>query len=423
MPDQAKNLLIGLFITAAAAIVIFILMFLNPSTGDEGKVIHVRFTDIDKITVGTRVTYAGKPVGEVIGISEVKEGRNAKADANGKIYFYDLTLRVDSGVQVFNTDEISARTSGLLGEKNVEITPLAPRPGIESIELNDKQVIYAEMTGSVEETFKEFKEAADKLELALDAATDIMNRIRDGNLVEKITKSAENVESITTALNKPEEWSDIIHNVQKLAQNVNTSWTNVDKTINTFNDAAENAKSLLGKGHEVIVNVSEGQGTLGRILVSDDLYLRTNSIMSKMETIMDDINHYGLLFSSDKGWQRLRARRLNLLQQLCTPQEFRNYFNDEIDQISTSLSRVYMVMNEVEGNPCCCDLMQDREFTKVFAELMRRISMLEEEVRMYNTQVVDMQVHQTELGDGSPCCYPNVMMPCFMEDYPAYFVY
>ena len=51
--------------------------------------------------------------------------------------------------------------------------------------------------------------------------------------------------------------------------------------------------------------------------------------------------------------------------------------------------------------------MQDREFTKVFAELMRRVGMLEEEVRMYNAQAVEMQVHQTELGD-APCC----MQPC-----------
>ena len=420
MPDQVKNLMIGLFVTAAAAIVIFILMFLNPSVGDEGKIIHVRFTDIDKITVGTRVTYAGKPVGEVIGINEVQEGRNAKADENGKIFIYDLTLRVDSGVKVFNTDEISARTSGLLGEKNVDITPLAPAKGVVVLEMGDHEVIYAQMTGTVEETFKEFKEAADKLELALDAATDIMNRIRNGNLVEKITKSAENVESITTALNKPDEWSDIILNIEKLARNINKSWDNVDKTITTIGDAAQSAKSLMGKGEEIIAKTAKGEGTLGKFLVSDDIYLRTSSIMSKLETIMDDINHYGLLFSSDKSWQRLRARRLNLLQKLCTPQEFRNYFNDEVNQISTSLSRVYMVMNEVESNPCCCDLMQDREFTKVFAELMRRVTMLEEEVRMYNTQVVDMQVHSTELGDGTPCCYPVMMMPCYMDDYPCF---
>lgn len=413
MADQVKNLMIGLFVTAAAGIVIFILMFLHPRIGDEGKIIHVRFTDIDKVTIGTRVTYAGKPVGEVIGIDEIEEGRNGKTDSGSHVYIYDLTLRVDSKVKVFNTDEISLRTSGLLGEKNVDITPIAPEKGQVLLEI-DGQVIYAQQTGTVEETFKEFKEAADKLEAALDAATDILNRIRENKLVEKVTTIVENVESITAALNKPDELAETILNVQQFSKSLNSSWVGVDKFIKDIDDAALSITATMGHGQGIFNKITTGEGTLGKFLVTDDVYLRTSSIMSKMETILDDINHYGLLFQSDKGWQRLRARRLNLLQQLSTPQEFRNYFNDEINQISTSLSRVYMVLNEVENDPCCGDLMQDREFTKVFAELMRRVTMLEEEVRMYNTQIVETQVRSTELG--SPACYTPSYQSCDCYD-------
>lgn len=417
MADQLKNLLIGLFVTAAAGVVIFILMFLHPRIGDDGRIIHVRFTDIDKVTIGTRVTYAGKPVGEVIGIEEVQEGRAGKTDEGGHVYIYDLTLRVDSKVKVFNTDEIASRTSGLLGEKNIDITPISPKPGQVLIEV-DANPIYAQQTGTVEETFKEFKEAADKLEAALDAATDILNRVRENRLVEKVTKVVENVESITSALNKPDEISGIVTNAHKFSENLNKTWDNVDKFVDSvrhswvsvdkfikdIDDAALSITEFVHGGQGIIQDVSQGKGTLGKFLGSDDFYLRTNSIMSKLETVLDDINHYGLLFQSDKGWQRLRARRMNLLQKLCSPQEFRNYFNDEINQISTSLSRVYTVLNEIENDPCNCDVMQDREFTKVFSDLMRRVSMLEEEVRMYNTQIMETQVHKTELGN--PTCYP-----------------
>lgn len=426
MADQVKNLMIGLFVVAAAAVVIFILMFLHPRIGDEGQVIHVRFTDVDKITVGTRVTYAGKPVGEVIGITEVEEGRGGKTDSSGHVYIYDLTLQVDSKVKIFNTDEIASRTSGLLGEKNVEITPIAAQPGQELKEV-DGQIIYSLQTGTVEETFKEFKDAADKLQATLDAVHDILDRIRNNNLVEKITLAVENidsitdtintklveklvivvenVESITDSLNKPDELAEIIQNVHKFSNSLNTSWVSVDKFIKDIDDAALSITKFVGHGQVIVEDVSSGKGSLGKFLGNDDFYLRTSSIMSKMETILDDINHYGLLFQSDKGWQRLRARRMNLLQKLCSPQEFRNYFNDEINQISTSLSRVYMVLNEVENDPCNCDVMQDREFTKVFADLMRRVTMLEEEIRMYNTQIVEAQVHTTELGSPS-CCIP-----------------
>lgn len=416
MADQIKNLMIGLFITAAAAIVIFILMFLHPRIGDEGKIIHVRFTDIDKVTIGTRVTYAGKPVGEVIEIDEVKEGRAAQTDSGGHLYIYDLTLRIDSGIKVYNTDEVALRTSGLLGEKNVDITPLAPQKGQEFVEI-EGQPIYAEQTGTVEETFKEFKEAADKLELALDGVTDILNRIRDNNLVEKITQAVENIESVTGSLDRPEEWKEIVTNVRKFSQSINRSWVSVDKFLTDVDEAALSITATMNQGKGIFETVSRGEGTLGRFLATDDVYLRTSSIMSKAETVLDDINHYGLLFHSDKSWQRLRARRLNLLQQLSTPQEFRNYFNDEINQISTSLSRVYTVMNEMENDPCSCDVMQDREFTKVFAELMRRVTMLEEEVRLYNTQIVETQVHTTELNPPGCCCPEPVSCPsCFVPN-------
>lgn len=407
MADQVKNLMIGLFVTAATGIVIFILMFLHPKIGDEGKLIHVRFTDVDKVTIGTRVTYAGKPVGEVVAIEETEEGRSGKTDSSGRVYIYDLTLQVDTGVKVFNTDEIALRTSGLLGEKNVDITPIAPKKG-QVLQEIDGDVIYAQQTGTVEETFKEFKEAADKLEAALDAATDILNRVRENKLVEKITNAVENVESITAALSKPDEFVEIIMGVQKFVRSLNHSWVGVDKFIKDIDDAALSITATMGSGQSIFDKVSKGEGTFGKFLGTDEVYLRTSSIMSKMETILDDINHYGLLFQSDKGWQRLRARRLNLLQKLSTPQEFRNYFNDEINQISTSLSRVYMVLNEVENDPCCYDIMQDREFTKVFADLMRRVTMLEEEIRMYNTQIMEAKIHSTELGSPAYCqpCYP-----------------
>jgi len=406
MVDQFKNLMIGIFITAAAAIIIFILMFLHPNIGDKGKTLHARFVDVDKISIGTRVTYAGKPVGEVVAIEEIKDARAGKQDSLNHVYSYDVTLLVDSGINIFTTDQVSARTSGLLGEKNIEITPYAPEKGVALIPI-DGTVIYAEETGSVEDTFKEFKTAADKFEMAMDSITDFMKTIKDHKLVDKVTHVVENVDDITTALNKPDQWNDIIINLDHLSKDfsnlmvkANKSWDTVDTTLASVNAAAAD-------GAAVVAKVARGEGTVGRLLESDDLYLRTNSIFSKAETMMDDINHYGLLFQTDKGWQRLRARRMNLLAKLQSPQEFRNYFNDEVNQISTSISRVYSVLDAVENNPCCCNVMQDREFTKVFAELMRRVKMLEEEVRMYNTQAMELTVHQTELGcpPPLPCCW------------------
>ena len=102
MADQMKNILIGIFVLAAIAIMIFVLMYIHPTVGDQGRMLHVRFANIDKVNVGTRVTLAGKPVGEVTEIREVEYGRAGKADSSGQVYIYELDLEVDSTVHAYN---------------------------------------------------------------------------------------------------------------------------------------------------------------------------------------------------------------------------------------------------------------------------------------------------------------------------------
>jgi phospholipid/cholesterol/gamma-HCH transport system substrate-binding protein len=368
MSDQMKNLLIGLFTATALAIVVFMVLFLHPYVGDQGQILRVRFTDIDKITVGTRVLLAGKPVGEVKSIKVLDEVSDSRIEKNGDVYVYELELAVDSSLKVYNTDRISLRTSGLLGEKSVSIDPEPPQPDQKLRVVND-EILYAEGTGSVEDTFKEFKQVADKFDLALDLVIDTLQELKDRHTWENVANTIDNLSDIST----------------RLAD----SWGKVDDTLTNIADTTSNTKEITAK-------VIEGEGTLGKIVSKDDLYLRTTALLSKGETVLDDMNHYGIMFHLDKGWQRMRSRRMNMLERLKTPQDFRNYFNDEVGQISTSLSRVGMVLDKSEKYP---NLMEDMEYRKVFAELMRKVDGLDEALKMYNIQVVDTEAKKTELSD------------------------
>lgn len=477
--------MIAIFVLAATSIVTFLLMFIHPSVGDEKKILTVRFPDIDKVSLGTRVTYGGKPVGEVVDIREIPGEKMHRFTRDGKVYLYELELKVDSSVNVFNTDEVALRTSGLLGEKSVSINPSPPKPG-EKIKQIDSEVIYANETGTVEQTFKEFKEVADKLDAALDNINRIMDDLQHEHTFKNVARVVSNLADITDSLNKPKSISDTIANVHHFAQSLDESWNKLEKIINNFEETSDHVKDITSavnqpdnlaetveNVHEatqrlvttwdtvdiafgyladttkntkeitdsvnepeelngIVHNVSnittrlsndmprvsyalnelsataantnlitskvtEGQGALGKILVDDELYLRITSILNKGEVIMDDINHYGLLFHSDKNWQRLRARRLNLLAKLCTPQEFRNFFNDEVDNITTSLARVNMVLDRNESLYPCGLLLDDNDFTKVYAELLRRVTSMEEALKMYNMQLVEYQLPQTEI--------------------------
>lgn len=399
MADPVKNFIIGLFVLAALGIIIFVILFLNPTTGDEGKVLRARFADVDKVTVGTRVNFAGKPVGEVTAIRELQDAITERRSHDGFIYVYELELKVDSSVNVFNTDEISVRTSGLLGERSIAITPRPPRPG-EKLRIVNNDILYATETSSVEDTLKEFKELSDKVEEVLDGVIDALSTMKDKGLWENVAKSGKNIEEFTATLNQPDKINEILENfgtlselLVELGQKANTSWKTVDESLVNVRTMTEDTKGI-------VVKIKGGEGSMGQILAKEDFYLQIKSLLSKADTTMNDINHYGVLFHLDKGWQRMRARRLNLLNRLSNPQEFRNFFNDEMDQISTSLSRVYMLLDSTT-DPCNGYSMFDEcEYNKVFAEVLRKIAIIEENLNMYNQQRMQEQVYQTEL---SPC--------------------
>ncbi|MCB1149062.1 MAG: MCE family protein [Chlamydiia bacterium] len=337
MLQQSKNFMIGLFVIVALAVITYILLFLHPESGDRGQVLKVRFTDIDKINIGTRVLFAGFPVGEVTNIEEVEGARLHAVDApDDDVYIYQLTLRIDSGVVVYTTDLVTPTTSGLLGEKQVLISPRPPKAGVELVRVTD-QTLFAEPAASVENAIRSIGEVAEKINAGL--AT-----LEQEKFWENLAGTAQNIEEVTAAINQPEE-------ISKFVENLNS-------------------------------------GTIGKLFSSEDLYLRLTSVISKGETVMDDINHYGLLFNTSKEWQRLRARRMNLLAELSSPQEFTNYFNDEVNQIATSISRVGQVISD----GCCPGVWSNvcsREFEDVFADLLRRIEGLESHIKLLNQQIVD----------------------------------
>ncbi len=430
MAASIKNILIGIFVITAIAIIVFIFLFLHPSVGDNAKTLRVRFTDLDKVNVGTRVTFAGRPVGEVVSIKEIPSARTGRVSVHGDVYVYELELKVDSGVDVYNTDEIMLRTSGLLGERNIEINPRPLEPGEKLLRV-ENEVLYAAQPASVEDTMKQIGELSKKFGTVLEDFHNVMDDIKSEQIITKIGRSAQNIQDITDALNEPEKlrqtlnnaltfserihhsltsfdnslqniydlterarrsWTTVDHtldNFHQLSYRANNSWSTVDQAITGFHTTATNAIAFTEKANQIMENTSQGRGTLGQLFVGDDLYLRLKSILHKGDVVMNDINAYGLLFHNDKRWQRLQSRRLRLLEKLSSPCEFAQYFNQEMDQISTSLSRVTMLLNESDCYPQ--SLIYNPDFTRRFSDLLRRVENMEESLKMYNEQVIDQE--------------------------------
>lgn len=344
MTDQLKNIFIGLFVVAAVTIVVALILFLKPTVGDGKKALHVRFANIAGINLGTRVTFAGKPVGEVTAIREIENARVDSIDHLNKVYFYELALKVDSSVRIYNTDEVAIRTTGLMGEKSIAILPKGALHGITPRELTNEP-IYANSIDPLENTFNQVAKVASRVERAVDHF---------------------------------DEW--FVQNQTHLAD-----------AIVSFDTSMKSANEVLGDLRKTTQDLSNPSTTIGRLLNTDDLYLRLSSLLGKAETVVNDMNHYGLLFQYDKRWQRGRTKRANLLKSLNSPKEFHQYFETEIDTITTSLGRLTELLQKAEEDTEREKIVQSEAFRRNFASLLRQSQSLTDAIKLYNEGLAESE--------------------------------
>ncbi len=393
MNGSIKNMLVGIFVLSAITVCVAAIMFLKPTVGDGKQTLYVRFSDIGNINVGTRVRFAGKPIGEVVGMEEINDAREQPTDELGRVYFYQLTLHIDSGIKVYNTDEISIQTSGLMGEKSISITPKAPPKGVKPRQIKD-QPVYADSVDSIQNAMIDFSELASMME---ETFRNINHWVKDhgeelATTVQIASATMGEIEQAVSTYNQ----TNLIHDVQKGVRELTTSLTQIQLAMqemeetHTFKNLGCVVKSLKSACHSIDLvsdDIAQGKGTLGKLVVGDDLYLQTNSIMTKANNLMNDLNHYGLLFHLNKQWQRTRLQRVNLLNALETPQSFRTYFQTEVDDINSSMSRISMLINKAENAPQRELILNSPPFKRDFADLMKKANELSDNLKLYNQQL------------------------------------
>ena len=398
MIDYMKNMLIGLFVVVACALIVGIILFLEPSVGDGKEKLIVRFSNINGLSLGTRVMFAGKPVGEVVAIEQIPHAREQPTDELGQVYFYQLVLNIDSSVHVYNTDEITVQTSGLLGEKSIAIVPRSPPKGVKPTLITASTPVYAESVDPLESAFNELSQLSDKVEEALDKVIAWIDQ--NGQELGAAIKSFDDAmyEASTTLaeINK----NNVIPDLQVSIQNFGLAMRNIHQTLEELNDGEtfhnlgitmRNAKNASFALEHVMDNVARGNGTIGKLFADDDTYLRVTAILSKLDTVMNDVNHYGFLFNLNKEWQRTRLKQATILNALNTPQNFRDYFNKEVDLINTSMSRLSMLVERAENSPERSKIFETNLFQKDFAELMIRAQSLYDNLRLYNEQLMSAE--------------------------------
>ncbi|MEZ5314772.1 MAG: MlaD family protein [Chlamydiales bacterium] len=380
MEDKYKAFWLGIFIIGGITVISLFILFLKPSVGDGGLILKVRFSNIDKIQRGTRVTLAGKPIGEVVDIKEVEDPQQSPADAFGNLYIFELSLQVDSALRVYSYDEIMFSTSGLLGEKSITILPKATPIGALPAQDVTQEMLFANSTDQLEQTLNQIGYLTHKLT----------------NTVEKMDLFiSDNKEDFNLALHA---FSDAAKEVKKFIAHANqknlvdsmylgieSAIRTLDRTNQLIKEVQENnliqyLQSNLHDLHLIINRIGNGEGTLGQLIHNNSLYLQISAMIAKVNTFLNDINNYGLLFQYDKSWQRSRTNKINRMNQLRRPKDFYDYFEREIDEISVSLNRVGQIIELMEDRTIP---MRSECFANSFLELQGRIEYLRDSIKLY----------------------------------------
>lgn len=391
MLNQTKNLLIGLFVVVACGLIIGVILFIEPSIGDGKQVLNIRFSNINGISVGTRVAFAGKPVGEVVEIKSIPQSRQEHFSGHDQIYYYQLTCHIDSHVKVYTTDEVTVQTSGLLGEKSVAILPRPAPPGITPQLVTPNHPLYASSDDSLQSAFKTISHLATKIEDAVESITDWVDK--NGAALGNAARSFDmamlefgqtmhdiNQECVVASAN------DTLNSIRITSDKIGDTITTLtdDEVFANLADIMHAVKSASYSFDDILKSIQEGKGTLGRIIHDDDFYLSLMNILTKADTTLNDINHYGLLFNLNKQWQRSRQKKITELNALNSPEQFKDYYEKEMDQINTTISRLSMLIDKAESSPDREKILRNPVYRKDFAEFLRLVHDLLQNLRLYN---------------------------------------
>jgi phospholipid/cholesterol/gamma-HCH transport system substrate-binding protein len=337
---------IGLTVVVALALVVRALLFLHPSPGDGGRTIHVRFQNVDKISSGTRVTFAGKPVGEVKQVQLLPEVFDIRAQDSRPIYSYEVVLSIDTSVRVYKSDEICVTSEGLMGERVIAITPKPLPEGGELRLIGPADIVFAAPSGSAEEMLREITIFAQKADVTIDT----------------LGQASSQLNTLLTTLNNG-----------RFAEKLSAIG---DKSIACL-DTIDSLATMLTAS-------AKGQGTLGRLLKDPSLYDTLLQCSYNTNQMVADINTYGVLFHTNRDWQREMHRRADEIA-ACSSSSLPQSARERFVKISQLMSELHSALADAEktldrGSVCKDQALRD-ELSKGLSAVQQQLDNLSEVMR------------------------------------------
>jgi len=293
---------IGLFLSGAIlilAVFIFIVGDITTLFQKRGYPLYLYFDSAAGLEKNTVVKLAGVKIGNVDDI-RLKEGQA------------EVTLDINNKVKLRKGSTATLAALGLLGEKYLEILPgkqqtfcqpgdtIAVLPSVSFDRLGSELVTVSndiKETGKIlrdiigdEETKGNIKEILNNLSLFASNLKDLSGK-NENSLGLSIQKTSEAIKNFDNKVNNlAQSMDELVLSIKDLVEeNRESVKMNLEKISELLNKA-EKSLELLDK---TITNITEGEGTLGKLVQNPDLYHQAENTMGEIKEIIKPVASIG----------------------------------------------------------------------------------------------------------------------------------
>jgi phospholipid/cholesterol/gamma-HCH transport system substrate-binding protein len=240
----------------------------------KGYRLRARFNTIQDLRKGDAVKMGGKQIGRVDDIRF--------ADSQVEV----VLKIVDPNARVMNDSVASVRFLGLMGQNYISLGFGSPNaiPATEgSLLTSVEQPDFSQLMNRIEGVATNVQSMSQRVEL--DKLNDLGAILFDfmksntNNLGSILT----NIQAVSSQVAKGEG------TVGKLIMQ-DTLYVSALSTVTNLNATAGDIRSLIDQAKTVVAQVDQGQGTLGKLLKDEGLYKETSEAMTNLKEIFQKIN-------------------------------------------------------------------------------------------------------------------------------------
>ncbi len=246
-------------------------------------------------------------------------------------------------------------------------------------------VIYANSEDPLTSTLKTVQVASEEISRTMSNLSDILEENHESinASIEGLNTTIQGVANIV----EDAQNLDIIGNLNDVFLSIGRVSDNASDLIDQVRDTnlLQKASATFDNLFMITENIANGKGTLGKLVNDPSLYLKAISVLDRVNQLTYDLNHFGLLFHRSRGWKEQQAKRLEQMEKLKSPDAFTEAFESEMTQINEALERVTKMVDQAEMGQE--EVLDSKEFKRYFFDLLQQVNHLQNLIELYNQKV------------------------------------